>query len=227
MDASTSGGGAPPRSASEEGGRQQRSAPRPPPSFRGAPDDTVPPQLAQSRALNSEGLEVRVRRWEARACCLHRTKLAHAAPSGRILPADQRSRPNAPPLQGFIPRAIELVKLGGSFIFAFAPFMIAVSPAPSCTPISASHCRLPLALEVGVLHTLSRRPPTGLPLAQFWPQVALGFGAVYFVFGDAFIHGGSPASGPPPYIDPDMLLAEPTADPMVSLRCRRGGAGPG
>lgn len=41
--------------------------------------------------------------------------------------------------------------------------------------------------------------------------------AIYAYFGDAFIHGGAPSSGPPPYIDPDMLLAEPTADPMVPL----------
>lgn len=42
------------------GSRQQsRTGPRPPPSFR-ADEDEVPPQLAKSRALNSEGLEVRM-----------------------------------------------------------------------------------------------------------------------------------------------------------------------
>lgn len=112
--------------------RQQRAGPRPPPSFR-ADDEEVPPQLAKSRALNSEGLE------------------------------------------GFLPRAWELLKLGGSFFLAFAPFIIAV---------------------------------------------ALAFSAIYFVFGDAFVHGGSPAAGPPPYYDPDLLLAEPTADPMVPLDLR-------
>lgn len=77
--------------------------------------------------------------------------------------------------QGFLPRAWELLKLGGSFFLAFAPFIIAV---------------------------------------------ALAFSAIYFVFGDAFVHGGSPAAGPPPYYDPDLLLAEPTADPMVPLDLR-------
>lgn len=115
------------------GSRQQsRTGPRPPPSFR-ADEDEVPPQLAKSRALNSEGLE------------------------------------------GFLPRAWELLKLGGSFFLAFAPFILAVS---------------------------------------------LAFSAIYFVFGDAFVHGGSPAAGPPPYYDPDLLLAEPTADPMVPLDLR-------
>lgn len=35
------------------------------------------------------------------------------------------------------------------------------------------------------------------------------------VFGDSFVHGGSPSSGPPPYIDPDLLLSEQTVDAMV------------
>ncbi|KAL4435868.1 hypothetical protein ABPG77_000630 [Micractinium sp. CCAP 211/92] len=112
--------------------QQQRGGPRPPPSFR-PDDDEVPPQLAKSRALNSEGLE------------------------------------------GFLPRAWELLKLGGSFFLAFAPFILAVS---------------------------------------------LAFAAIYFVFGDAFVHGGSPTASPPPYYDPDLLLAEPTADPMVPLDLR-------
>lgn len=43
---------------------------------------------------------------------------------------------------------------------------------------------------------------------------------VYGVFGDAFVHGGRPSTGPPPYIDPELLLAEPTADPMVPLDLR-------
>lgn len=46
------------RSAFEQQ-QQRRTAPRPPPSFRGEPEeDEVPPQLAKSRALNAEGLEV-------------------------------------------------------------------------------------------------------------------------------------------------------------------------
>ncbi len=35
------------------------------------------------------------------------------------------------------------------------------------------------------------------------------------VFGSAFVHGGQPGSGPPPYVDPDLLLAQPTLDPTV------------
>jgi hypothetical protein len=35
------------------------------------------------------------------------------------------------------------------------------------------------------------------------------------VFGSAFVHGGEPGSGPVPYVDPDLLLAQPTLDPTV------------
>jgi len=52
--------------------------------------------------------------------------------------------------------------------------------------------------------------------------VSLGFGAVYAVFGDSFVHGGRPSSGPPVYYDADALLAEPTADPMVRSGCVQG-----
>ena len=78
-------------------------------------------------------------------------------------------------VQGFIPRASELLKLGLTFFLAFVPFILVIS---------------------------------------------LAFSGIYAVFGDSFVHGGTPASGPPPYIDPDMLLAEPTADPMVPLDLR-------
>ena len=47
--------------------------------------------------------------------------------------------------------------------------------------------------------------------------VGIVFGGVYFVFGESFVHGGRPGSGPPPYISPELLLNEPTADPMVPL----------
>jgi len=63
-------------------------------------------------------------------------------------------------VQGFLPRATELLKLGGTFFLGFLPFILAVS---------------------------------------------LAFGAIYFVLGDAFVHGGSPSSGPPPYYDPGGL----------------------
>lgn len=123
--------------STSKGPPEQRTATRAPaPGFRGASpevDFDTPPQLARSRALNSEGLE------------------------------------------GFIPRASELLKLGLSFWLAFLPFILVI---------------------------------------------ALATGGIYAVFGDTFVHGGTPASGPPPYIDPDMLLAEPTADPMVPLDLR-------
>lgn len=85
-------------------------------------------------------------------------------------------QPRSPthPLQGFIPRAVELLKLGGVFFLGFAPFILAVS---------------------------------------------LAFGGIYLVFGEAFVHGGSPTTSIP-YYDPDLLLAEPTADPMVPLDLR-------
>lgn len=78
-------------------------------------------------------------------------------------------------LQGFIPRATELLKLGLAFSLYFLPAAAIVS---------------------------------------------LVFFALYSGLGDAFVHGGAPSSGPPPYIDPDLLLAEPTADPMVPLDLR-------
>ena len=59
-----------------------------------------------------------------------------------------------------------------------------------------------------------------LAFLPFILVIALATGGIYAVFGDTFVHGGTPASGPPPYIDPDMLLAEPTADPMVPLDLR-------
>lgn len=59
-----------------------------------------------------------------------------------------------------------------------------------------------------------------LAFIPFILVISLAFGGIYAVFGDSFVHGGAPSSGPPPYIDPDMLLAEPTADPMVPLDLR-------
>lgn len=38
------------------------------------------------------------------------------------------------------------------------------------------------------------------------------------VFGDSFVHGGRPGSGPPPYVDPQELLSESTVDPYVPYR---------
>lgn len=74
------------------------------------------------------------------------------------------------PSQGLIPRATELLKLGGSVFLAFAPFILAIS----------------------VL-----------------------FGGIYLTFGDHFVHGGDRSSGPPAYVDPNLLLSEPTVDPYI------------
>lgn len=77
------------------------------------------------------------------------------------------------PPQGLIPRATELIRLGGGFFLAFGPFIALIS---------------------------------------------LVFSVIYLVLGDSFVHGGSPVSAPPPYVDPYDLLNEPTVDPMVPLR---------
>lgn len=38
------------------------------------------------------------------------------------------------------------------------------------------------------------------------------------VFGDAFIHGGTVASGPPSYVDPELLLQEgPPMTPFIMI----------
>lgn len=92
-------------------------------------------------------------------------------------------------LEGLIPRATELLRLGFGFFLPFWPFMAAFS----------------------VLFTLT-----------------------YLCFGDFFLHSGSyfdpdsvlnaqqqpglerpTARGPPPYVVPEALLAEPTVDRMV------------
>jgi hypothetical protein len=75
--------------------------------------------------------------------------------------------------QGLIPRATELLKLGGSVFLAFAPFILAIS----------------------VL-----------------------FGGIYLTFGDSFVHGGDRNAGPPAYVDPEVLLSEPTVDPFIPFQ---------
>lgn len=76
-------------------------------------------------------------------------------------------------LEGLIPRATELLKLGGSVFLAFLPFIAGIS---------------------------------------------ILFGAIYLVMGDSFVHGGGVHSGPPPYVDPEKLLSEPTLDPYIPFR---------
>lgn len=56
-----------------------------------------------------------------------------------------------------------------------------------------------------------------LAFGPFILFVLLSFGAVYSVFGDLFVHSGSPSSGVPQYIDPMDLLSEPTVDPMIPM----------
>jgi len=80
---------------------------------------------------------------------------------------------NSEGLEGLIPRATELLKLGGGQFLAFLPFMGAA-----------------VALFVGC----------------------------FYLLGPSFVHGGTDASRPPPYVDPQLLLDEPTYDPMVPLR---------
>lgn len=75
-------------------------------------------------------------------------------------------------LEGLIPRATELIKLGLSFFLAFGPFIVAVT---------------------------------------------LAFVLFTSLLGDSFVHGGTPSNGQPMY-DPNELLSEPTADPMIPLR---------
>jgi len=76
-------------------------------------------------------------------------------------------------LEGLIPRATELIKLGGTFFLAFAPLILGV---------------------------------------------AILFGGIYFVFGDSFVHGGREGAGLPAYVDPDVLLSNPTVDPYVPYK---------
>ena len=56
-----------------------------------------------------------------------------------------------------------------------------------------------------------------LAFGPFILFVLVRFGAVWLVWGDLFVHGGSVSSGPPVYYDPYDLLAEPTADPMIPM----------
>lgn len=54
-----------------------------------------------------------------------------------------------------------------------------------------------------------------LGFAPLVVATALASWALYAILGSSFIHSGSPAAGPPPYVDAELLLAEPTADPMI------------
>lgn len=56
-----------------------------------------------------------------------------------------------------------------------------------------------------------------LAFGPFILFVLVSFGAVYSLFGDLFVHSGSPSSGVPQYIDPMDLLSEPTVDPMIPM----------
>lgn len=56
-----------------------------------------------------------------------------------------------------------------------------------------------------------------LAFGPFILFVLVSFGAVYSIFGDLFVHTGSPSAGVPQYIDPMELLSEPTVDPMIPM----------
>lgn len=56
-----------------------------------------------------------------------------------------------------------------------------------------------------------------LAFGPFILAVIVAFAAVNAVFGDLFIHGGSPSVSPPPQYDPNELLSEPTVDPMIPM----------
>lgn len=105
------------------------------------------------------------------------TKTRYRAPPPPKAPLDgtedQRARSQAmvnEGLEGLLPRASQLIQLGGSVFLAFLPFMVVAS---------------------------------------------LLFSGVYVVFGESFLHRGSPNAGPPAYVDPEKLLSESTVDPFV------------
>lgn len=58
----------------------------------------------------------------------------------------------------------------------------------------------------------------------FWgaaAAIAVAFTLLYAATGDSFIHGGRPATGPPPVVDPYDLLDElPREAPYVGFRER-------
>jgi hypothetical protein len=57
-----------------------------------------------------------------------------------------------------------------------------------------------------------------LAFAPFILAISILFGGIYFTFGDNFVHGGDRASGPPAYVDPNVLLSEPTVDPFIPFQ---------
>lgn len=129
---------------------------------------------------------------------------ARGAATDEVPPQLQRSRAlNSEGLEGFLPRASELLKLGLSFFLAFGPFIVAVALAfTAIYAVSAQRCNSN-AREIFDETTRSR------------PCVLL-LGNVSQVFGESFVHGGRTASGVPTY-DPTELLNEPTVDPMIPM----------
>lgn len=57
-----------------------------------------------------------------------------------------------------------------------------------------------------------------LGFLPFMLAFSLLFTGVFAVFGDSFLHGGRPGSGPPPYVEPEALLSAPTVDPYIPFR---------
>lgn len=60
-----------------------------------------------------------------------------------------------------------------------------------------------------------------LPFLPFMLAFSLLFSAIFFVFGDSFLHGGREGVGLPAYVDPQTLLSEPTVDPYVPYSAPR------
>jgi hypothetical protein len=56
-----------------------------------------------------------------------------------------------------------------------------------------------------------------LAFGPFIIAVILASTAIYAIFGDNFVHGGTPSASGPPQYDPLELLNEPTVDPMIPM----------
>ena len=89
----------------------------------------------------------------------------------------------------------------------------APSPKPPQAPSSLPELLQGLVPRARVLISLGFS--SLLAFGPFIAAAALAFAAIYAVAGDSFVHGGNAGSGPPPYIDPQELLAKESADNMV------------
>lgn len=97
-----------------------------------------------------------------------------------------------------------------------------VPPAPKLLAESDQRARsMALVNEglEGLIPRASQLVQLGLSVALgFLPLVlafSLAFGSIYAFYGNSFVHGGDRIVQPRQYLDPDVLLNEPTVDPMV------------